>query len=150
MPEPGHIKNLIRRALEAELEGTWFFQWYSPEELAVIYNGIGPDRFPDWLREIITASAELFEPAALIHDLEYFLGGGKTDFTAANERFRRNCDTLTRRKYPWWSPLRYILFNRARRWTNYCELFGTENYHFKTGIGGEVSCGHSNEKRPNG
>ena len=144
MKETSQIKLLIQKALDAELEGTWFFQWYSPEELAVIYNGIGPDRFPDWLREMITASAELFEPAALIHDLEYFLGGGKADFTAANERFRENCNRLIRQEYPWWSPLRYVLMNRARRWANYCQTFGGKGYNFKTGIGEEETCGSSN------
>lgn len=135
MLENAQINHLVQKALEAELEGTWFFQWYSTEELAVIYNGIGPERFPDWLRKLITACAELFEPAALIHDLEYFLGGGKADFTAANERFYENCCKLIRKEYPWWSPLRYMQMNRARRWANYCEAFGAAGYNFKTGIG---------------
>ena len=145
MYETGEIKKLIQEAVDAELEGTWFFQWYSPEELAVIYNGIGPDRFPEWLREVLTSCAKLFEPAALIHDLEYFLGGTQADFTAANTRFRDNCGRLVKRKYSWWSPIRYLLLNKARRWAGYCQQFGDKNYNFKTGTETE-SCGSSKGK----
>lgn len=146
MLETWEIKKLMERAIDAELEGTWFFQWYSAEELAVIYNGIGPDRFPDWLRKLLTTSAKLFEPAALIHDLEYFLGGGPADFTAANQRFRTNCFRLICRQYPWWSPMRYLRMDQARRWAAYCQQFGARGYNFKTGIGGKEPCSSLNGK----
>ncbi|MBQ9338388.1 MAG: hypothetical protein IJS14_13950 [Lentisphaeria bacterium] len=145
MCETAEIKKLIEKAIEGELEGTWFFQWYSPEELSVIYNGIGPDRFPEWLRALLTSCAKLFEPAALIHDLEYFLGGTQADFTAANTRFHDNCKRLILREYPWWSPMRYILLSKARRWAGYCQQFGDKNYNFKTGMG-NGSCESSKGK----
>lgn len=125
------LKRLQDKAEQLQLEGADFLHEYDMVELAVIYNGIGPDRFPDWLRQAVTRSAELFEPAALIHDLEYFIGGDETDFTAANERFRRNCGRLVKAEYPWWSPLRYAWLNRARRWANYCQAFGRAGYNFR-------------------
>ena len=118
------VKELIRKARELNLENVEILDRYSVEEIAGIYNGIGPDRFPDWLRKIVTASTELFEAAALIHDLEFYEGGTSEQFTAANNRFRRNCYTLVKARYGWYDPRRYLWMNKARRWSNYCELFG--------------------------
>ena len=61
---------LVRKAYDLKLENVHILDKYSITEIGKIYNGIGPDRFPDWLREIVTKSAGLFEPAALIHDVE--------------------------------------------------------------------------------
>ena len=143
------IKQLLTIARQNALEGMTVVWQFDYEELAKIYNGIGPDRFPDWLRKIVTEANGLFEPAALIHDVEYHIGGTREDFTAANDRFRRNCDLLIRKEYPWWSPMRYMLLNRVRRWANYCEMFGADNYHFKNGTG-EGTCEFLNGKQPNG
>lgn len=123
------IEELIQKVKAAELEGAEILDRFTAEEIGKIYNGIGPDRFPDWLRELVTESAGIFEPAAVIHDVEYDIGGTWQDFTEANERFRRNCYRLVKAEYPWWSPLRYAWLNRARRWANYCQLFGWEGFH---------------------
>ena len=123
------IEELIRKIKTMELEGAEILDRFTAEAIGKIYNGIGPDRFPDWLRELVTESAGIFEPAAVIHDVEYDIGGTWQDFTDANERFRRNCYRLVKAEYPWWSPLRYAWLNRARRWANYCQLFGWEGFH---------------------
>lgn len=121
-------QELIQKAYSLDLEGVHILDKYSIAEIGKIYNGIGPDRFPDWLREIVTASADLFEPAALIHDVEYHEGGTREQFTAANDRFRRNCYTLVKDRYGWYDPRRYLWLNKARRWGNYCQLFGWEGW----------------------
>lgn len=123
------IEELIRKIKTMELEGAEILNRFSLAQIQKIYNGIGPDRFPDWLRKIVTESAGIFEPAAVIHDVEYDIGGTWQDFTEANERFRRNCYRLVKAEYPWWSPLRYAWLNKARRWANYCQLFGWEGFH---------------------
>lgn len=123
------IEELIRKIKTMELEGAEILDRFTAEAIGKIYNGIGPDRFPDWLRKIITESAGIFEPAAVIHDVEYENGGTWQDFTDANERFRRNCYRLVKAEYPWWSPLRYAWLNRARRWANYCQMFGWDGFH---------------------
>ena len=69
------IAELRRLCTDYDLDGRQILDGYLNSELTHIYNGAGPDRFPDWLREIVTASAGLFEPAALIHDVEYHEGG---------------------------------------------------------------------------
>ena len=119
---------LVRKAYALDLENVHILDKYSITEIGKIYNGIGPDRFPDWLREIVTASADLFEPAALIHDVEYHVGGTREQFTAANDRFKQNCYTLVKDRYGWYDPRRYLWLNKARRWGNYCQLFGWEGW----------------------
>lgn len=122
------LKELILMARTLKLEHVEILDKYSITEISRIYNGIGPDRFPDWLREIVTASADLFEPAALIHDVEYHEGGTREQFTAANDRFKQNCYTLVKDRYGWYDPRRYLWLNKARRWGNYCQLFGWEGW----------------------
>ena len=116
------------------MENVEILDRYSEEEISRIYNGIGPDRFPDWLRKIVTESAELFEAAALIHDVEYDEGGTREQFTAANDRFRRNCYTLVKDRYGWYDIRSYLWMNKARRWSNYCELFGWSGWTKPEGV----------------
>lgn len=126
-----HIQKLLRKIESAQLEGREILERYLASEIDEIYNGIGPDRFPDWLREIVTETAEIFEPAALIHDVRFDEGGTKADFMAANNEFYRNCCKLVKQEYSWWRPARYVLLNKARRWRNYCEIFGLDGYNLK-------------------
>lgn len=49
-------------------------------------------------------------------------------FTAANDRFKQNCYTLVKDRYGWYDPRRYLWLNKARRWGNYCQLFGWEGW----------------------
>ena len=128
------LHDLIQKARKLRLENVEILDRYSEEEISRIYNGIGPDRFPDWLRKIVTESAELFEAAALIHDVEYDEGGTREQFTAANDRFRRNCYTLVKDRYGWYDPRRYLWMNKARRWSNYCELFGWSGWTKPEGV----------------
>lgn len=128
------LHDLIQKARKLRLENVEILDRYSEAEIAEIYNGIGPDRFPGWLRKIVTESAELFEAAALIHDVEYDEGGTREQFTAANDRFRRNCYTLVKDRYGWYDIRRYLWMNKARRWSNYCELFGWSGWTKPEGV----------------
>ena len=113
---------------QLNLKGKEIVKDFGIAEIERIYNGLGPDRFPDWLREIITLASGLFEPAALIHDLRYHVGGTREDFTAANDEFRENCYTLVDAAYSWYDPRRYTWRFRAWRYARYCERFGWEGY----------------------
>lgn len=124
-----NVAKLVHKAQQLKLEGVEILDNYSLDEIGQIYNGIGPDRFPDWLREAVTDSAGIFEPAAVIHDIEYNIGGTWQNFTDANERFKRNCYKLVKDEYGWWNPLRYAWLNKARRWAHYCQMFGWEGFH---------------------
>ena len=127
------LYQIVTAAKQNNLDGREILDRFSAGELAEIYNGIGPDRFPDWLRNIVTEANGLFEPAALIHDVRYHIGGTKSDFTAANDEFRENCYTLVKAAYGWYDPRRYKWLFRAWRYAGYCQEFGWEGYHKREG-----------------
>ena len=132
MAQPlNQILSIARKNNLAGLEILWKFSY---TDLQKIYNGIGPDRFPQWLRTIITEANGLFEPAAVIHDVQYHLGGTYDDFTAANKQFKENCYVLVKAAYGWYNPARYKWLFRARRYAEYCQVFGWSGYHKAFGV----------------
>ena len=57
-------------------------------ELCSIYNGIGPDAFPEWLRNTISALHPSLAVVAFIHDCEWHESDcSKEKFAASNDRF---------------------------------------------------------------
>ena len=120
-----HVAALRARCDEWELEGREILDKYSDRTLALIYNGLGPDSFPAWLRAVVTALSPDLEPDALIHDVEWHEADGtRAGFDASNARFRRNGYRCAKARFGWADPRRYLLMNRARRFANYCQLFG--------------------------
>ena len=93
--------------------------------LAQIYNGIGPDAFPEWLRGFVTALHPSLAAVAVIHDVEWSESDGTDEtFKATNDRFKRNGYKVAETEYGWWNPRRYAVMNQARRFGNYCQMFG--------------------------
>lgn len=127
------IAQLIELAARHDLAGREILAEFSEDELKKIYNGLGPDRFPKWLRTIVTEANGLFEPAALIHDVRYHIGGTRDDFTAANNEFRLNCYALVCAAYAWYDPRRYKWLFRAWRYAGYCQEFGWSGYTKREG-----------------
>ena len=96
------IEKLIATARDAKLEGVELLN-ADPEALAVKYNGIGPESWPEEWRDIITKGLRYFAPAALIHDLRYsYADGSRFQFKFANVEFHNNCMKLMRHNVPWW------------------------------------------------
>ena len=61
------------------------------DELRRAYNGIGPDRWPAWIRAVITALLRPFQAAAFVHDWEFSLPEKTVAaFTMANLRLAQN------------------------------------------------------------
>ena len=132
------IKELKALAEELQLENREIIRKYKITELASIYNGIGPDSFPEWLRGLISALHPSLAVVAFIHDIDPSLAvvafihdiewhesdGSKEKFTESNNRFKINGYTVAKANYSWWNPLRYIVMNHARRFGNICQLFG--------------------------
>ena len=120
-----HVRKLRDLCDQWDLEGRDVLDRYSDAELAKIYNGIGSDGMPSWLRRAASFLSPDLEPTAIIHDVDYELADGTRErFTDANSRFRRNGYRSARRRFGWADPRRYLLMNRARRFSNYCQLFG--------------------------
>lgn len=63
------IKELKRIADELQLEKREIIGKYTMAQLSSIYNGIGPDAFPEWLRNAISALHPSLAVVAFIHDM---------------------------------------------------------------------------------
>jgi hypothetical protein len=119
------VKQLRRMAVEAGLDGAKKLQRYSIEDLKKIYNGIGSDSFPEWLRAVISYLHPTLRPVAMIHDVEWHKSDGKmATFTASNDRFKANGYKIAKYRYCFLDPRRYIVMHQARKFANVCQLFG--------------------------
>ena len=119
------IKELCDFAEECGLENREILGKYKNTELASIFNGIGPDVFPDWLRDTITALHPSLAVVAFIHDVEWHESDGSREkFTESNERFKTNGYAVAKHRFGWYDPRRYIVMNQARRFGNICQTFG--------------------------
>ena len=124
------IKELCDFAEECGLENREILAKYKNTELASIFNGIGPDVFPDWLRNTITALHPSLAVVAFIHDVEWHESDGSREkFTESNDRFKTNGYAVAKFKFGWYDPRRYIVMNQARRFGNICQLFGWSAWH---------------------
>ena len=101
MKSEQEIDALVRRAVEAGLEGLDFLSSFTYAELAEGYNGIGPEFLPEWARDALSDKLDIFAPAALGHDMRNDVSDGtRASFLAANDEFRRNCLKLAELAYP--------------------------------------------------
>ena len=119
------IKKLRAKAESLKLENAEILRKYNMQQLCAIYNGIGPDAFPDWLRDAISALHPSLAVVALIHDVEWHESDlSKETFAESNARFKRNGYTAAKAEYAWYDPRRYIVMNQARRFGNICQALG--------------------------
>ena len=104
------VKELKALAEELQLENREIIRKYKITELAGIYNGIGPDSFPEWLIGLLSTLHPSLAVVAFIHDIEWHESdGSKEKFTESNNRFKTNGYTVAKANYSWWNPLRYIV-----------------------------------------
>ena len=66
-----HIKTLLLECEDFKLWTSLGFCDTPIDVLRQVYNGLGPDRWPKWLRRGITSLFRWFEGAACVHDWGY-------------------------------------------------------------------------------
>ena len=119
------VKRLKELCEKYQLEGREILDTFTNAELQSVFNGIGPEAFPDWLRAVLDFIHPSLEPVAFIHDAEWERSDGTEEsFKASNERFKRNGYKVAKAEFGWWRPRRYIVMNHARRFGNICQAFG--------------------------
>ena len=85
------IRRLRKACEDMELENRELLAKYTDEQLSDMFNGIGPQGFPGWLRAALDALHPSLKPVAMIHDVEWSESDGRREtFDESNERFRRN------------------------------------------------------------
>ena len=124
------LKELRAKAESLQLDNAAILRRYNMQQLCAIYNGIGPDSFPDWLRECISALHPSLAVVALIHDVEWHeTNKSKEKFTESNDRFKQNGYKVAKSEFEWYNPRRYVVMNQARRFGNICQLFGWDAWN---------------------
>ena len=119
------IRRLRAACEDMELEGREVLGKYTDGELAEIFNGIGPESFPSWLRVALDAIHPSLAPVALIHDVEWHESDGNREtFTESNSRFRRNGCRVASASFGWWRPRRYKVMWDAVKFARICQRFG--------------------------
>ena len=119
------VKRLKELCEEYGLEGREILSRYTDEELAAIFNGIGPDAFPQWLRSALDALHPSLAPVAFIHDVEWHESDGtEASFAESNARFRRNGCKVASAAFGWWRPRRYLVMWDAVKFARICQRFG--------------------------
>ena len=119
------VRRLKELCEEYGLEGREILSKYTDEELAAIFNGIGPDAFPQWLRSALDALHPSLAPVAFIHDVEWHESDGtEASFAESNARFRRNGCKVASAAFGWWRPRRYLVMWDAVKFARICQRFG--------------------------
>lgn len=112
-----------------QLDGTDLAEGFTAAQLAAMFNGIGPESWPQALRDALDDLAADLMPAAFIHDIRYATGDGtREDFDRANKELRKNGEKIAAAKYAWYDLRRYITRSRARTFANVCAMWGWDAY----------------------
>ena len=99
------------------------------EEVARIYNGVGPEWMGEELRAKADKLSQTLLPAVMIHDVDYEYGTGTVlDFQFANRRLEANGRKCADYRYAWYNPMRYIVRAQARAYAKACDLVGLPAY----------------------
>lgn len=111
-----------KQAYNANLKNRRILNKYSDDQLTKIFNGIGSDGFPEWLRIMISKLHPSLMAVALIHDVEWYERELKTknnvyiyptvdkkEFKDSNKRFNINATLMAKYNYGFIDPRRYIV-----------------------------------------
>ena len=119
------VRHLREQCEKYQLENRGILAKFTDAELAKIYNGMGPEAFPDWMRKALDALHPSLKCVVLIHDVENELSDGTEEgFWASNDRFRHNGVKVAKIEYKWYNPRRYLVMFDAAKYAAVCQLFG--------------------------
>ena len=119
------VKRVSELCEKYELEGRDVIKGYTNTQLGSMYNGIGPERFPGWLRAVLDALHPSLAPVAFIHDIEWSLSDGtKASFAESNRRFKRNGCKVAKAMYGVFNPRRYKVMWDAAKFARLCQRLG--------------------------
>jgi hypothetical protein len=129
---------LLAKALELGLSGAVHCESIPLEDLAAMYNGIGPESIHvKWLSEATckkisekvraTLSKKLatYAAATLIHDVRFAESDGTTrGFNYANDELEANNLIIADAKYAWYNPLRIFARRVGVKVADVCRVVG--------------------------
>lgn len=104
---------------------------YPLEVLVREFNGVGPDRWPAELRDVLTWLLKDVLEAVFIHDMDYYKGGTKEEYHESNLVLGKNVRKLARKRYGWWRPRRWFLTRLSHKITEWTDKYGWEGWNKK-------------------
>ena len=103
-------------------------------ELMEIFNGVGPDNWPEELRHAFDVALHHFLPAVLIHDFDFeVLKRTERSFMESNNRLYENCKICAKKEFPaWWQfAPRWMHYRMAHAVYMACKEFGRDAFFHK-------------------
>ena len=101
------IEALQKKAVELDLEEAPIIAQFTPEELLIVWNGIGPEWLPAVVRYKLTKYLAIFAPACFIHDFHFWaMGNTLEEFEWANDVLERNARRCIDSETKWYQLLR--------------------------------------------
>jgi len=104
------IMDLVKSAKDLGLIGAEVFDEYDEKTLREQYNGVGPDRFPAYIRYILSTLLRENLEAVATHDMKYYKGGTIDDFHRVNDELKKNTRIIARKKFKWYQTRRWKLY----------------------------------------
>ena len=73
----------------------------SIESVKAAYNGCGPERWPEYIRDYLDEKTQEYAPAVMEHDFSFTNSDGtEENLERANARFRHNINAIFSHDYP--------------------------------------------------
>ena len=107
------------------------------EKINATCNGIGPEKWPEVLREQLDLLHPSMTIAAMIHDLQWqaiseeyeeIPAGAEGMFLETNRVFLDNCLKLVNDRYCWLNPFRYLERHNAKKFRFLLDKCGYQNF----------------------
>ena len=113
------------------LRGCEVFKQLEPEVIAREWNGLGPDRVPEWVRSFLDDLYSEVLPAACIHDLRYVIGGDFEKFREANDELKHNMRVCLKQNRNKFTLFGYLVARiRVNIAVFLCNVFGKPGWKF--------------------
>lgn len=130
--EPDYMNlgaTLRSEAMKFNLQAPEAFWTCHPADIGRAYNGCGPDRWPEWKRNICSYAMRLYDAAVAVHDWEFQQSDGtENGFAGANTRFYENMRRIRAYEFPWWNVARYsecvMWWTKAQAANRMCVEYG--------------------------
>ena len=127
------IMDLVKSAKDLGLIGAEVFDEYDEKTLREQYNGVGPDRFPAYIRYILSTLLREDLEAVAVHDMKYYKGGTVDEFHATNQALKDNTRLIAKKKFKWYQTRRWKLYMVANVLKEATDKYGLEGWRLKNG-----------------
>ena len=135
------IEALQKKAVELDLEEAPIIAQFTPEELLIVWNGIGPEWLPAVVRYKLTKYLAIFAPACFIHDFHFWaMGNTLKEFEWANDCLERNARRCIDSETKWYQLLRRMAgYYAAHLLAEACRNYGWSAFIAGKGVSSQES-----------